>query len=181
MLSMMLPESVAKARQDLSSKANEAISTVLNTADDAKVKADAYIARGDLYWQLANFPELPGAATQPILRAPDSNDEYLKRSFDAYTEVLKNDQYAKQPDAVISAHFGLAAIAENRRDWDEAKHQLQSIINDANTSPALVKQAKNQLEQQLPQMQTPLYVVQATTQPTTQASTTTEPTTQPLH
>ena len=190
LLAQRPPDFVASARQELSTKANESISTVLNTSDDPKAKADALVTRGDLYWQLANFPELPGASTQPSLRAPESSDEYLKKSFDAYDEVLKNTQFAKQHDAVVSAHFGLAAIAENRRDWDEAKRHLDLIANDPDAQPALVNQAKLQLEKELPQMQTPLYVMPAatqpaaTTQPTTQqASATTEPTptTQPVH
>ena len=39
-------------------------------------------------------------------------DGEIREIADAYDEVLKNTEFAKQSDAVVSAHFGLAAIAE---------------------------------------------------------------------
>jgi hypothetical protein len=190
------PDFVANARQLGTARTNEAISTVLNSSEDAKVKAEAMIVRGDLYWCLANFPELPGATTQPALRSPESSEEYLKKSADAYNVVLNTSDYAKQHDAVIGARFGLAAIAENRRDWDEAKRQLDMVVNDPDALPALVKIAKDQ-QDSLAKLQTPLYVVPATQpalasmmenagMPTTNPTTlpgvaSTEPTSQPAH
>ncbi len=160
-LAQRSPQFIARTLQDALSHANESVSTILNTSDDSKAKADALITRGDLYWQLANFPELPGATTQPSLRISESSDDLLKKSADAYNEVLKTDAYVKQKNAAVSAHFGLAAIAENHRDWDTAREQLELITKDPDALPPLVATARKQLTL-LPQMQTPLYLAPAT-------------------
>jgi hypothetical protein len=165
---------LAPNRTNLASLASAEISSVLNNTDDPKFKAPALITRGDLYWQLANFPELPGAATQPSLRSLESREELLTKSADAYNEVFKNDAYKDQKDSLTSAHFGLAAIAQNRRDWDTARHELELIANNSDVLPVLVQQAKDQLKA-LDEMRAPLYLTpatQATTEPTTKPATT---------
>jgi hypothetical protein len=191
MLTRQPPEYLATARQEYSSRANEAITSILNTSDDSHVRAQALVTRGDLYWQLANFPELPGATTRPSLRAGESSDDYLKKAADAYNEVLKSPDLAKQAEPAAAARFGLAAIAENKHDWDEATRQLEAIANATDAPAALRQQAKRALDSQLPQMRKPYFLVsptQASTQPflptttaTTepQASLTTQPATQP--
>jgi hypothetical protein len=166
-LPMMTPQYLASVRSEVTSRANAEISSVLNTTNDPKLKSEALITRGDLYWQLANFPDLPGAATQPSLRSSEPREELLKKSADAYNEVLKSDAYAKQHDAMVSAHFGLAAIAENHGDWDTARRELELIANDSDALPVLSQQAKDQLEK-LPEIETPLYLSPAT-QPSIEA------------
>ncbi len=101
-------------RNDVESKANVSISNVLNTSSDPKMQAMAYIAKGDLYWQLANLPPVPGATTQPSLQSPVSNEDLLKKSAAAYNEVLNGESFKDLAEAKASAHFGLAAIAENQ-------------------------------------------------------------------
>lgn len=102
-------------------------------ASDKKILADAAVAQGDYSWALANYPDVPGAASQPSLRPDKPRDELLKDAKAAYQQVL--DQYADQPAAVVKAHFGLAAIAEDESNWDEAKRQYEAVSNmkDAST------------------------------------------------
>src|SRR5207302_150846 len=64
------PESVAAGRQNAFIEAERNLSTSLNDLGDSnpKLRAEALIARGDLYWTAANLPALPGAATNPSLQ-----------------------------------------------------------------------------------------------------------------
>ena len=167
------PPYLAQMRAATLTRVQDAVTTVLNNSSDPKFKAAALVARGDLYWQLANFPALPGAATQPFLQPEESADQYLAHAADSYQQVLSGDAYHDQHDSIISARFGLAAIAENRHDWTTALDQLQRIIDDSDATPPLRDLATRQ-RAALPQLQTTLYL-SPSAQPTT------IPTTQPLH
>jgi hypothetical protein len=114
----------------------------LQKAPDSQpgMKAEALLDKGDINFQMANSPELPGAATQAALRPGDTVENLLNNAFEAYTQVLQ--QYPSEKFAVTSAHFGLAAIAENRAatnndasQWDAAKTQYQAVI-DSDAEPA---------------------------------------------
>src|SRR5262249_20636665 len=99
---------------------NAAIDSVASNASssDRSLQAQALIPKGDLKWTLANAPPIPGAATQPTLQLQKSPEDYLQAADDAYQQVLKN--FPDEKEASLSATFGLAAIAENHHNWDEA-------------------------------------------------------------
>jgi hypothetical protein len=104
------------------------------------MKAEALLDKGDLNFQLANMPDLPGAATQPALRPSETTENLLNNAYDAYMQILQSYPNEKVP--VISAHFGLAAVAENRAaaskdasQWDAAKTQYQAIIDSDAAQP----------------------------------------------
>jgi hypothetical protein len=124
-----------------------------------------------LNWTLANLPPLPGAATRPTLQLPQPQQEYLDQAAQAYDQVLQ--KYPKQSLAVVSAHFGLAAIAENRGDWDTARQQYEAVTKLKEASQAFRDQASTRLNE-LDKLKAPVLLAPAT-EPTTQAST---PTTQ---
>jgi hypothetical protein len=148
-----VPSEELKTLNLLLSEANSAISNVLNSSDaDARMRAGAFIARGDLYWYLANLPPLPGSATQPSLQLGEPADIMLQKSSDAYQEVLKNSTYADQHDAIATAHMGLAAIAENKRDWTAARQEFDAVVNDSKAQKVLQTAAKAQIDQ-LPDLQ----------------------------
>jgi hypothetical protein len=165
-LSPYPPQYLAQLRAANLTRVQDAVSTVLNNSNDTKLKAAALIARGDLYWQLANFPPLPGAATQPFLQPEQSAEQYLTTATEAYQQILNSDEYKQQHDAVISALFGLAAIDENRHDWPSAAKHLTLVANDTAATPTLRDLATRQISA-LPQLQTSLYLAPST-QPTTQ-------------
>ncbi len=112
---------LVKQREELYSEGLQQADAALQKAPDsqAALKAQALILKGDFNFNMANFPELPGAATQPSLRPAESDDSLLSNASDAYTEVLQS--YASEKFAVTAAHFGLAAVAENRGNWDAAR------------------------------------------------------------
>lgn len=123
------------------------------------LKAEALLDKGDINFEMANSPELPGAASQPALRPAESDDSLLASAHDAYAQVLHD--FADQKFAVTAAHFGLAAVAEDRAasdasQWDAAKAEYQAIV-DSDAEPAF-KAAASQRLQILPQLQRPAAV-----------------------
>ena len=93
----------------------------------------------------------------------------LQQAETAYQSVL--DRFADQSQAVTAAHFGLAAIAENRGKWDAAKQHYDAILNgDAIDG---YKEVARRRERALAQLQTGNWVAIAespTSSPTTQAA-----------
>ncbi len=124
-----------KAREDSYSEGLQQADEALQKAPDSQpaLKAQALILKGDFNFNMANFPELPGAATQPSLRPAESEESLLSNASDAYTEVIQ--KYAGERFAVTAAHFGLAAVAENRGAWDAAKAQYQAILDSDAEAP----------------------------------------------
>src|SRR5205809_1596361 len=123
-------QDLAMLRREVSTQGEERIRQVIETADDPLLLAEAKLARGDLNWKLANFPELPGAATQPSLQFPRSKTDLLKTAARSYQEVL-DDPGAPQ-ESKWTARFGLGAVYENQREWEKAKEQYQRLVNDIN-------------------------------------------------
>src|SRR5438477_73774 len=123
------PEQLAAQRSKTIDEVNAAIDSISTNAStsDTALQARALLTRGDLYWTLSNLPPIPGAATQPALRLARSSDEYLSQSASAYEQVLKN--FPNQADTALAANFGLAAIAENHHNWDEAEKVYNQIKN----------------------------------------------------
>jgi hypothetical protein len=138
---------------------------------DARVRAEALVTRGDLNWALANLPVLPGAATQPALTLPQSSAEALQSAEDAWQQVIQ--KYPDQMMPAVTAMFGLAAVAENRAQWDIAKAQYNAILQRADI-PQSFKTAAALRLQALVRLSEPLFTGTLTTQPTT------APATQPL-
>lgn len=161
------PRSVAATRAQLIEDIRIALETVDHDTTDRSQLAEALVERGDLNWLMANMPELPGAATQPALRVDQTSAESLDNATKAYTQVL--EKYPDQKLQAISARFGLAAIAENRRDWAAAKTQYEAIIADASASKAFQDQAKIRLRL-LSRIDKPTYLAIPTTQATAVAT-----------
>ena len=72
-------------------------------------------------------------------------DQYLAHAAEAYQQVLSDDAYKQQHDAIVSARFGLAAIDENRHDWASAQKHLQAIVDDADVTGPLHDLATRQI------------------------------------
>jgi hypothetical protein len=183
------PEQLATQRSKTIDEINAAIDSIATNASssDAALQARALLTRGDLYWTLANMPEIPGASTQPSLRLARTSEEYLAEAEKAYQSVVTN--FANQSESVLAANFGLAAIAENRHNWDDAR-KIYEQIKGSNAEQMYRDLAEARLKL-LPQIQQPVLVGELTTKPAgltplvmapaTQptAQPTTAPTTQP--
>ena len=68
------PQESASRRRTLFSDANNAIGDAIHRSDDHKMQAESLITRGDLFWTMANLPEIPGSATQPALIVKDPKE-----------------------------------------------------------------------------------------------------------
>lgn len=153
-----------RKREDFYADGLQQADQVLQKAPDSQtaMKAQALILKGDFNFDMANFPELPGAATQPALQPAESPESLLSNAADAYTQILQN--YGSDKSAVTAAHFGLAAVAENRGAWNDAKAQYQAILDGDAETPYKALASRRLLI--LPQLQQSVTMdVDAATQP----------------
>ena len=137
---------------------NDALDVVVRNTDDATLLAEALVARGDLNWLIATYPELPEATTRPALQLSDNRQAPLNIAFESYSNVL--NAYADQDMPVLSARFGLAAIAENRGEWDAARTQYQAIADSDRFPDSFREEARSRIEQ-LDEVSQPILVVDA--------------------
>jgi hypothetical protein len=137
------------------------------SSTDPKLAADVQLAYGDLYWTLANLPELPGAATRPLLKMEEDPNDLLTKAQTAYQTVVS--QYASQSFAVAAARLGLAAIAENQGKWDDAATLFGAILSDPQT-PDAFKFAAQASQQQLPQLRHTVFIGTPATAPAPEAN-----------
>jgi hypothetical protein len=157
---------VAQQRQiwyaDALTDADNAIASAGN--QDLQLKAQALICKGDANFNLANLPDLPGAATQPSLQTQPDKTELLGEAEEAYKQVLLD--FPQQHFESMAAHFGLAAIAENRAalgidpstdQWNEAHLQYQAILDDDSVTPPFKDYALYR-QQLIPQLQQPALI-----------------------
>jgi len=167
----VLPQDIANMRRSVSSQVSAALEAVLRDTEDpadARTRAEALVTRGDLYWTLANLPALPGATTQQALQPPQTSAEALQSAEDAWQQVLQ--KHSDQMMPAVTAMFGLAAIAENRAQWDIAKAQYSAILQRAD-APQSFKTAAALRLQALVRLSEPLFTGTLTTQPATSPAT----------
>jgi hypothetical protein len=163
------PDQIVQDAATIEGNVGPALDSIINDADQSKLVGPALVTRGDLYWTLANLPEAPGATTRPSLRLPASDAEYLKRSEDAYTKALS---LPYDPFVTTNARFGLAAVAENRGQWDEAAKYYDAITGDAKAIESS-KTLAGFRRAQLADLRLPLFTTPATapsTAPSTQSA-----------
>jgi hypothetical protein len=127
---------------------------------DPKLAAEALVARGDANW---NMKEFDAATTQPS--AGQTPSELLSGAEAAYQQVII--AYPQQHFSASTAHFGLAAIAEDRHDWDAARKQYQAILDDADAG-AIFQDVARQMLKSVDDLEHPPVIApatQAATQP----------------
>ena len=107
---------------------------IRDNASDKAVVAQALLAQADLAWALGNFPQPSTASTQPAPKLEKERPEFLNDAKTNYQQLIT--QYADQTVPVLAAHFGLAAVAENARNWDEARKEYEAVKNDPNAIDA---------------------------------------------
>ncbi len=176
------PEQTIQEAASLEGAIVPVLESVAGDAEQSKLLGQAMVARGDLYWMLANLPDYPPAATQPSLQLPKTKVEYLTSAESAYKRAATQTQ---DPLSATVAKFGLAAVAENRGQWDEAKKTYDAITADDKTLESFKNMAKFRGEQ-LELLRNPLFISPATqpvalsTQPTTAPATTAPVTPAPM-
>lgn len=135
------PEELAARQEDAASEIQQWAS-IPSDSERPGVRAHALRLRGDMAWTLASFPPprkpvpatQPASTTQPATRpATDlaggntrSAEDWLADAEAAYSQVLK--EYPDQTADVLAALFGLAAIAEQRGNFQGAVGFYDQII-----------------------------------------------------
>ncbi|HEV7301339.1 MAG TPA: hypothetical protein VGN72_18395 [Tepidisphaeraceae bacterium] len=171
------PDQIMREAVSLEQSAVPALDAILDDGGQTKLHAQAWVTRGDLFWTLANLPTLPAAATQPALQPSRTPTEYLTTAEAAYQKAV---DATEDTVSALAGRFGLAAVAENRGNWDEAKQQYQAIVNAPAVLPSMKTLAESRLAQ-VDELRKPLFTspttapATATTVPAAAASATTLP------
>ena len=172
------PDERKKLLEDIEKK----VDAVLTETTEVPLMAQAKNIRADAYVQAASLGNPPEATTQPALALSRSPDDLLDDAARTYQEVLDMKEGLPAVEAA-DAHFGLGAIAEDRRDWDKARAQYQAVANDTTMPKAFTDYAALRLDV-LGKISAPfvigkpMTVAPPTSVPTT--SPTSGPTTEPL-
>lgn len=160
---------------------------IQDNASDKAVLAQTLLAQADLAWALGNFPEPSTASTQPAPKLEKGRPELVADAKADYQKVIS--QYPDQTLPALAAHFGLAAVAENARDFDAARKEYETVKNDPNAietykrladiklkalddlrHPVVIGQVPDKLELPTPTSSTTAPTT-STSQPTTGATT----------
>jgi hypothetical protein len=161
------PGQLASVARDVSKNVDQAVQNVLDSSDDSRMIAEARILQGDLNWQLVALPEPPGAATRPDLALPRTDEQVLDAAAAAYQAAV--DERNAPRESVVTARLGLAAVAENRRQWDAAKDQYQKVLDDPATPKPLKDLAANSISR-LEMLRKPPLIAAPASAPSTAAA-----------
>jgi predicted negative regulator of RcsB-dependent stress response len=166
---------VVRRRKEVWAKVDSAVADVLKNSSDPAQQAEAKVLRADLnyHWALmSSIGNVPSAATQPSMAFGTKPEEYMTQAATNYTEVV--NQVAGLPTrVVVAARLGLAAVAENRRDFAKARElyeQAQKESGDKSVEE-LVKARLRLLSEIRPDALAPSTMVPSTSVPTSSAAT----------
>src|SRR5688500_14892166 len=156
---------LASRRRVLFNDANNAINEAIRLLDDPKVQAEALLAKGDLNWTLAAQPT-PASPTTAASSQPSAFQKDPKELADTATEAYQTivSNFADQKYAAVAARFGLAALAEQRRDFAAAKTQYDQIALDTKDMQAYQQMASVRLAM-LDRLKDPPLLAKAATLP----------------
>src|SRR5688500_9160541 len=129
---------------------------------DPRPLAAARLVRGDLHWHLAHLPEAPGGATRPALGRPKTEQQMLQAAAQTYQAVPETRSAPRE--SLITARRSLAAVAENRRQWDQARQHYQNVVDDSAVPKPLRDVAVEALNR-LQMIQKPPLIVPPSTNP----------------
>lgn len=156
------------------------IQTAIQESDAPHIQGRALMVLGDYYWALYSFPELPGAATQPALKATQEPAQLLEQAADAYSRVLRVNDVL--PHDAAAARIALGVVAETRAfnedrkggpeqagkspHWAAAREQYETVAKTEAYPPQLRQEATWHLNN-LTRVQSPVWLVDAppSTQP----------------
>jgi hypothetical protein len=155
------PHDTTQRRKQAISEANSAIENALRLSDERRIQAEAMLTRGNLNWAAAGLPPVPGAATQPALQLKPRK-EYLGTAAESYQTVVNS--YPDITHADIAARFGLAAVHEQRGEWDQAKQIYEKIAADASKINAYKELADARLKA-IPMLRQPVIMGKPATEP----------------
>jgi tetratricopeptide (TPR) repeat protein len=167
------PEQVTNLSAQVSA-IEEAVASVTASEGTDSQKAFALLARADAYWAMTTAaPEIFSTTAPSSLRTVE---QYRAEAEASYRDLLA--RYPNERDPAMSALFGLATLAEDKGDFDEAARRYKSIIESTIATSTHQSMAKWRLEQ-LDMLRKPLELAAPTSRPVDAGGATTAPTTQP--
>lgn len=181
------PEAYSNLRRQVLTEGSTALSDVLAKTDDDSARLQALLLRGDLYYAVGMLPDPAAATTRPTLKLAQEPESLFRTAQESYQEVLT--RYTDHPTEAAAARLGLAAVAENRSDFDGARGFYETVANDAKAASNYRETAKQRLTL-LPSLARPVRI-RISTAPTTApmpflipdgtggSATTSQPTSQP--
>ncbi|MEM7806614.1 MAG: hypothetical protein AAF561_00715 [Planctomycetota bacterium] len=90
----------------------------------------AWRTAGDFHWYLATLPTpLPATRPDEPLVPIAASDARLDQAADAYARVVEDDEASAT--LRFAARFGLASVAEERGDFDQARVQYDALLGEA--------------------------------------------------
>ena len=168
-----------KIRNQLEGDVNQSVQLVIDSSDpkaDAPRLASAWLARGELFWTLGeaglNVPTPQMSTTQTSTTQTSAGQpasagqpgektatQYFDLAANAYQTIV--DDFPGQQLPVTVARFGLATIAENKRDFAAARTQFKALIEDKDVSPVYQSMAETRLAN-LDNLEKPILLLPAT-------------------
>ena len=171
------PAKAADQARQIQTQVETAIAQVLDTSDDDALKAEALVARGDLNWHLSRMPGIRSGSALPVGTQPTTAsaaastrpapvsseaDELLEKARRAYDAATRAS--GAKPVTIATARFGLAAIAEQRGQWEEARKAYETVRDDAGMPQPFRDEATLRLDD-LKQIQKPVLIGRPATEP----------------
>lgn len=173
---------VTRELADLSSEF-EGYAMLPDTSERPGIRSRALRLRGDFNWTMASFQSvLPDSAdlasTQPAT-APATQELFAEEAYLSAAEVAYREVLAKHSDQVsdaLVALFGLAAIAEERGEFDAAAQSYDALLAREDVTEgvkALARQRKDLLEVLAlkPRLAEPMPTTLPSSQPSSQPAT----------
>lgn len=164
-----LPDTVIADRKQRVKEVDESVKIVLDAASDPKMKSQALVVLGDLYWVEANLPALPGATTRPELALGRTSSEFLAEAEKSYNAAIATE--GADHTSVILGRLGLGYVAENKSDWEAARKAFQQVVDDASADKGFRDFATAQIDG-MRRLQTPEYAGTTIERPIVTPSTT---------
>ncbi|MGC4032710.1 MAG: hypothetical protein QM754_13465 [Tepidisphaeraceae bacterium] len=163
------PTEFEKIRGGLENDINQSVETVVSDSDASTLQAAwAWLARGELYWTVANAGKASPAtapASQPTSKPADNP---LGLAANAYNKVITD--YAAAVEPVKLARLGLASVAEDQGDFTTARNQYKALIETAGLPEGDLAIAKARLAK-LDDIEKPTLLLPATQPVTAKADT----------
>ncbi len=163
-LAMAEPVAYAAFRDEFAATVPVVLDQIIATEPSEALTARALVMKGDVLWTLALSPRLAEATTRPALDLREDRAELLSRAEQAYQETI--ERFETQSTPVAMAKLGLAALAENRREWDAARTLYQQVADMQNIATSYQWLAGSRAAL-LAELQRPVRLASPTTLPIT--------------
>lgn len=164
-LRVLAPSSTADQLATRVTALNQQLADMAAITRDTSPPLEAHALRlqGDYYWTLATIPT-PLPATRPAGEYPElqAKEDLLASAAAAYETVISD--YENQQADVRAALFGLAAIAEERGEFEAAAARYDELLA-LNTLPPVQRRVAEQRQRLLSRLSAQSRLAPPSTQP----------------